>query len=224
MRFGGSSDPYVFWRAADDRAFERTFETARADVEAAWKLQEARPLAIREAERVKQELLAKKLTLKDDIEKYLNDQKQGRPINLNNVARLVPIRSPLPGPTEYERYRPPASEVPYPPATFVRQLTALEKPGDAVVIKDAPEQTIYVAVLLVPRDDRRNFKEFSEIYEKTPDGDSLWQTWFMEDRRREFRRKMTEQLRAEAGSLDAEGKFVLNENIKNRGDNSESLE
>ncbi len=225
MRFAGGPDPYVFWRVEDKQAHERTFAEARADVEAAWLLQAARPLAVREAERIKQELLAKKLTLKDDIEKFLNDQKRGRPINLNNVARLVPIPSPLAGPTEYERYRPPASEVPYPPTTFVRQLlVGLVNPGDAVVIKDAPEKTIYVAVLLVPRDDRRNFKEFSELYERTPDSDTLWQNWFMEERRREFRRRVLEQLRAEAGTLDAEGRFVINETTRGRGEISEPAE
>lgn len=223
-QFGTGPDPFVFWRSEDRPARERPFSEVRSEVEAAWKLQEARPLAVAEAERIKKELSDKKLTVKDDIEKFLADQKQGKPVYLNNVARLVPIRSALPGRTEYERYRPPASEVPYPPLTFVRQLLALEKPGDAVVIKDAPEKTVYVAVLLVPRDDRRNFKEFADLYEKTPDGDSLYQSWFLEDRRREFRRRVMEQLRAEAGALDAEGRFVVNENLKNRGEGSEPLE
>jgi hypothetical protein len=221
---GPTTDPYLFWLSENEKAEEQPFNKVRSEVEAAWKLQEARPLAVAEAERIKKELLDKKLTIKDDIEKFLTDQKQGKPVYLNNVARLVPIRSALPGRTEYERYRPPASEVPHPPLTFVRQLLALEKPGDAVVLKDAPEKTVYVAVLLVPRDDRRNFKEFADLYEKTPDGDSLYQSWFMEDRRREFRRRVLEQLRAEAGALDAEGRFVVNENLKNRGESSEPLE
>jgi hypothetical protein len=212
----------VFWRAEDKPARERSFEEARADVEAAWKLQAARPLALQEAERIRQ-ALDKKLTNKDDIERFLADQKQGKPIYLSDVARLKKIPSPLPGRTEYERYRPPASEVPYPPATFVRQLLTLKKEGDAVVIKDVPEKTFYVAVLLVPRDDRRNFKEFADLYEKTPDGDTLWQNWFMQDRRREFQRRVLEQLRAEAGPLE-DGKFVLSENIKTRGDSSEPVE
>jgi hypothetical protein len=216
-----NADAYLFWLSDNVKAHERPFNEVRSEVEAAWRLQEARPLALAEAERIKKELLAKNLTVKDDIEKFLNDQKQGKPININNVARLVPIKSPLPGRTEYERYRPPAADVPYPPSNFVRQLLALEKPGDAVVIKDAPEKTAYVAVLLVPRDDRRNFKEFADLYEKTPNDDALWSSWFMEDRRREFRRQVMDQLRAEAGQVDADGQFVLNPDLKKRGESSD---
>ena len=101
-------------------------------------------------------------------------------------------------------------EISYRPIELRSHIEEAQGSRSAVVIKDAPEKMLYIAVLLMPRDDRRNFKEFTEIYEKTPDSDTLWQNWFMEDRRREFRRRVLEQLRAEAAApneLDGEGKF-----------------
>ena len=78
-------DPYVFWHSVDDRARELSYDGARAEVVKAWKQQEARKLALAEANRVEAEAGAEPSP--QEAVKYLRDQKDGEVFELPGVAR-----------------------------------------------------------------------------------------------------------------------------------------
>jgi hypothetical protein len=154
-------------------------------------------------------------------------------LELLEVARLVRDRGPSvrASVTSYERYRVPpdkADAFPYPRANLVEQLQAnLKKPGDVTVVADRPGRTQYVAVLTqktAPRLDARGAQAtvspdqpaFLDLYRLAADGsDSLWEKNLVAEKRREFRQKFLEQLRAEASPQGVEnGKFKLPDNIR----------
>src|SRR5207302_11422634 len=98
----------------------------------------------------------------------------------------------------------------------VTQLLGLKKRGDAMVIVDAPARTFYVAVL-ENRDDRQNVNEFFKVY-KDPREGQLWRL-FDEDRTKEYRKMVVEQLRREAvgaDKLDKDGKYIISQAVRDR--------
>lgn len=204
-----SPTPFVFWRTEDKPARVRTFEEARAEVTAAWKWQEAQRLARKEAERISDE--AKKQASPATIVPFLREQKQGPVYELSGVCMLV--RSIEPG--RYQDYRIPGDIMQFPRANLLEMLMTMKKPSDSVVVRDRPEAHYYVAVLQersVPGLD----SEFVEAYEKTPLRDSDLQKRLLAQRRRQFRSRFMDQLRAEAGPVDGNGRFKLPANLNLR--------
>jgi hypothetical protein len=208
---------FLFWRTEDKPARTREFDTVRGEVEAAWRFEEARKLARREAERLEAEINNNKWSA-EDAARFLREQKLGDIFELDNVAQLVkpgrevmPMRAP-----DYEAYRVPASvvnQLTYPPRDMVKHLLELKRPGEATVIADMPAKNFFVAVLMdrsVP-----SLKKFEEMYKRSPADASLYRM-FVESEREEYHKAVLHQLRADSGPLDKDGRFALPESYRKR--------
>lgn len=204
-----AKDPFLYWRTQDKAAQVRTLDEASADVKAAWARLEAQRLARKAAERIDAEV--RKRNSPVDVVQFLREQKQGPVDELTNVSLLVQGV----GPGRYQPYRPSAAIIAYPRRNFVETLLTMKKPGDSVVIRDQPESNYYVAVLL-ERSEPKIDNEFVEVYAKTPLRDSMMQRMFLEQRRRQFRTRLMDQLRAEAGPVNTSGRFKIPENLNLR--------
>jgi hypothetical protein len=217
--FPDGRDKYlVFWRSEDERAHELDYDDARPRVLAAWRFQEARKLALREADRIGGELSQKEadgqLSPREAI-KYFRDQKRGEVFELVDVARLKPAPTANPGSSIYYRYAIPASQIPAAPADLLDQLMALEKPGQTLVFQDLPEKRWYVAVLeerpILSFDDKNKDKGFIDAYADATiqQKDQFWRQYFEGKRQADFEEKLMRQLREEAGRVDDKGQLIL---------------
>jgi hypothetical protein len=210
---------FYFWRSQDDPARRREFAAVRDEVRAAWKLDKARQLARREAERLEKQINAAKGDRLREAERILAEQKRGPVFELRRVAPLVPPEREvaLRARTTYRDYTVPeerSEEFPYPPFNLARLLLGLERPGDAIAFADVPVRHYYVAVLL----DREEptLKSFVALYQRTPAQDRLYER-FAQEKQGEFRRKLEEQLRKESGAkLDTDGRYELPESVRRR--------
>jgi hypothetical protein len=211
-----SREATQYWRKQDVKAEVRPFQAVRSKVVAAWRLERARQLAARQAEKIEATINAKKLSAAD-AERLLREQGHGPLFELKGVAELLPPREVLPlARVEYRPYQVPesqAEEFPYPRPDLVKQLMTLERPGQATVLADRPARRYYVAVLL--ERDEPSVKEFSKLYGRSPRSDTLLQR-FEQQRREDYKREVLEQLRREAGKVDAEGRFDLDEKVRQR--------
>jgi len=211
-------EEFVWWRSQDLPAQTRPFSVVRGEVESAWRLEKARQLAGREAERLEDEINKKKLNAAD-AERLLKEQKQGPLFELDNVARLLPPRETLAErQTEYLPYRVPEDKselFEHPPADLAKQLLTLKRPGEATVVADQPVKNFYVAVLL----DRSepSLADFKAVYARTPRKDTLYNL-FLAQRRADYRRSVLEQLRREAtgGKVDKDGRFEVAAEFRQR--------
>jgi hypothetical protein len=222
----GVKEPVVFWRTEDKSPRERTFADARADVVKAWKTEQARRLARKEAERIQKELQGRGSPV--DAVNFLREQKLGggELIELTGVSKLVrPANEVLIGVRrQYRPYQVPEDKIRYPRDTFVSQLLTLKNKGDSMVLRDKAEAYFYVAVLL-----ERSEPSVGEFYEVYRDfrNDRMWDD--MEKKAHEdYRKKVLEQLRVEAGPVHEEGpqagRFAINEAARTRGDTGETSE
>jgi hypothetical protein len=225
-RWSQSRQPVLFWRAEDNPARDdRPFKDVREDVLKAWKHQRARALARQAAKRLEAEAKQHKwptdaAARETEVKAWLNDQKLGQTFVLDNVARQV--LEPQPAGADKDKdmdkksYRPytvPEKDVPYAPAKFVDQLLRLEQPGEATYVTDQPENTFYVAVLLV-RTPPSN-KEFEDALAH-PSADPLWEKCVL-NQRNEFREAFLAKLREEAAPKEVEnGKWNLPEEVRKR--------
>ena len=204
-----------FWRSKDFKADDQTFEQVRKEVVAAWKLDKARALARKEAEKFEAEVNKLKAT-PADAERYLKEQKL-TPFELEKVAQVTaPALEPLSGlPTEYRRYEVPEDKFelfPYPPRDFPKPLMKLTRLGDATVVVDMPAKTFYVSVLV----DRKepDLVEFKSVYVRSPGSDPMYMA-LQGQRRDEYRKSVMEQLRRDAGAdLDKDGRYKLPESVR----------
>ena len=207
-----SEDRYVFWLSADERAHEISYDQARPEVVNAWKFQEARKLALIEANRIKAEAKAQASPL--EAVKYLRDQKGGEVFELAGVSRLVSPPTANPGISHpYVRYSFPPDKIAYPPSDLLDRLMGLEKPGQTLIFKDQPEKEFYVTVLeerMVPGVKDKDFLDaFSDATQ--PGKKQLWDDFFVAERERDYQNNLMRQLRAEAGPIDeATGNLVVN--------------
>ena len=210
--FGSPEDRYVFWRPVDERAHELGYDQARPEVVQAWKVQEARKLALAEADRIKAEAQSQASPL--EAVKYLRDQKAGEVFELAGVSRLVSPPTANPGISHpYMRYAFPADKIAYPPSGLLDRLMGLEKPGDTLIFEDQPQKEFYVTVLeerVVPGVKDKDFLDaFSDATQ--PGKKQLWDDFFVAGRERDYQNKLMRQLRAEAGPIDeATGNLVVN--------------
>ncbi len=159
------------WVVQDERERELTYDDAlqRGLLMDAWKLQQARKLALQKAEEIsagakaawssfgpdsqgQQQELIKFLT-----EKQIAD-KLGETFEVAGVARLVNFLTPDVGVggTSYQPYSLPADRLPniadnrqdiYDPNNLVNRLLALDAPGKTLIFTDRPAKTFYVAVV-----------------------------------------------------------------------------
>ena len=231
----------VYWRTEDLPATIRTFEQARADVEAAWRLDRARQLARRTALAIEEKINEKKGTAADArallAEEKARDPRLGAVFEMDNVALMTPILQNLPilhSMTQYRSYEMPASvraEMPYPPADLsrlvqerkqvgdpedlVKELLDLKRLGEAKVIVDMPARDFYVAVL--EERSPQTFDEFSQVYSNTPERDRL-HLMFELRKRKELYAAVLKQLRREAagGRLDKDGFIEVSAEARKR--------
>ncbi len=218
---------FVYWRTEDKPARVREFKDIRGEVTAAWRLEAARKLARREAERLEAEIDSKKWS-PEDAERFLREHKLGEIFELNNVAQLVPpSREVMPRMrTDFMPYQIPADladKLTYPPADLVKHLLTLKRPGEATVIADLPAKNFYVAVLFdrsVP-----TLKEFEEVYRQPPSDSPLYDR-FADAQREEHLKAVLHQLRfdAAAGKLDKDGRFALPESYRKRIEGGQGTE
>jgi len=207
-----AEDRYVFWRPVDERAHELSYDQARPEVVKAWKFQEARKLALIEANRIDAEAQAQASPL--EAVKYLRDQKAGEVFELAGVSRLVSPPTANPGISHpYARYAFPADKIAYPPSGLLDRLMGLEKPGQTLIFEDQPQKEFYVTVLeerLVPGVKDKDFLDaFSDATQ--PGKKQLWDDFFVAGREADYQKKLMRQLRAEAGPIDeATGNLIVN--------------
>jgi hypothetical protein len=217
---------WAFWRIEDKPARVRPFDEIRDEVAASWRFDKARLKALKEAQRIDEELKKQHLSAADAV-RFLRDQKHGAEFELDNVAMLVPPRKDeifvgRQSSAEFQPYEVPRDKIAYPPANFVQQLLTLKAPGDSRVIADKPSKHYYVAVLLersVPR-----LREFYEVYAKAAPEDPIWQR-MMEQRRRDLDQDLLRQLRLEAAgkdNVDEDGNLKLK--VRNRETSTEGAE
>lgn len=206
-------EEYVFWRSQDLQSRSREYGQVRSEVEAAWRLEKARQLARREAERLEDEINKAKFANATDAARFLNEQKLGEVFELENVAQLVPPREVLAARrTEYSPYQIPESSqslFEFPPADLAKQLLTLKRPGEATVIADLPGKNYYVAVLMERSEP--TMADFKSIYARTPKEDTLY-SLFVTQRRADYRKSVLEQLRREAAGpdgVDKDGRFKI---------------
>ncbi|MFO0876320.1 MAG: hypothetical protein U0840_03020 [Gemmataceae bacterium] len=208
-------EDFVFWRSQDLPSRPRDYDKVRGDVETAWRMEKARQLARKEAERLEDEINKKKLT-PADAARLLAEQK-GETFELDSIAQFVPPREVLAGRrTEYTPYQVPEDRqgiFEYAPAELAKQLMTLKRPGEATVVVDQPARNFYVAVLM----DRAEptVAEFKALYEKTPRNDALY-SMFLAQRRADFRKSVLEQLRREAGPVEKDGRFKVADSVRRR--------
>jgi hypothetical protein len=209
----------LYWRNEDSPARERTFAEARELVIQAWKEEEARILARKEAERIEDEINKNKNWSAADAERFLKEQqknlKSSSMFELDGVAQLVKAREVMMRPrTEYQFYEMPLEKLDvleYPPFDLTTQITRLTRPGQATVISDRPKRNYFVTVLM----DRNepSVAEFKQLYSQTPERDTLFSRFQMR-LRENYRKAVIDQLRAESGAGDAEGKYKWPEAFK----------
>jgi hypothetical protein len=214
----------VFWRSEDERARELGYDEARPRVLAAWRFLEARKLALREADRIDEDLKQKQANGQvspQEAIKYFRDQKLGEVFELADVARLIPGPSFNPGVSAtYFPYVIPASKIPYAPADLLDQLMALEKPGQTLVFQDLPQKLWYVVVLeerpILSFDDKSKDKGFIDLYADASNSqkDQFWRQYFQGKRQTDFEEKLMRQLREEAGPVDEKGRLILSSKPK----------
>jgi hypothetical protein len=223
FRSKSGEETWVFWRAEDKPAHPQKFEVVRDQVEKAWKFEQARRLARKEADRIEAALKEQHANPSDAV-KYLREQNQGDVFELSNVAHLVSPIFKLPGhkfrPDEFRPYLPPKDRIAYPPSDLVDQLLKLKEPGAALVVTDQPVKHFYVAVLM-EKPQVPDMREFYEIYSFSGSENQLWQN-MMNARRRTFYQKLMEQLRAEATPKIEGGEYVIPDKVVNRGESSSS--
>jgi hypothetical protein len=211
-------DKFLFWRISEEPAYVPTFEEARPKVEARWKFEKARKLALDEVEKVAAE--ARKA--KGDAEKNIADaaNKFGRFIVLDKVARLKPRPSMVPSrlnfdAKSYEPYQVPSNDVEYPSKGFVDKLLDLKERGDVTVLHDAPEATYYVAALthraepfeLTFVDDARNPDMLLEYWERETKSQQKFRQGCIEELRQEARLRYNDdelERMKSPGSIDEE--------------------
>ncbi|HEX5269046.1 MAG TPA: hypothetical protein VFW33_01100, partial [Gemmataceae bacterium] len=217
---------YYWWLTDSEKPKTRSFTEAKADVEAAWKLIQARKLAREAADRIVADMKKRGEGISGD--RFLKDEaerlKAAHPgagfdtFDLIGVSRLKRPDQPFLAANRYEPYNFPETTIAYPrPDTVDELMTKLKEPGDSLVFTDRPERIDYVAVL----EDRKvpSEKDFFDVYKHAPPGiisDSLWAR-FQAEREQKYRAAVVRHLRAEAlAPLDDQGNYKIDPDVRKR--------
>jgi hypothetical protein len=229
-----SKEPYLIWRSEDISPKDQTLQEAKPEIIKAWKLQKARKLARAEAEKIADE--AKKKTWpttytdlvresKGYFSSFTASKKDTDLKELSGVTRILPQNTTGPGQSKvYQPFRIPTDIIPYPRNNLLEQLLTLKKPGEAMVVRDRPENTFYVTLLLSRAEPGTS--EFKKIYEnassRSKEPDTLWQI-FLDQYSRDFRNETMKKLRSQASSkLDDNGRIPIAESYRNRNTREDS--
>lgn len=209
---------FLFWRSQDLPSRPREFLDVRDQVAQAWKLERARQLASKEAERIEDEINKQNGTAADSVRILQERGTSFGPIfELEGISQLIAPREVLPARrTEYTPYVVPEEKseyLEYPPADLAKQLMTLKRPGQATVIVNQPATTFFVAVLLERSEP--SIEEFKRVYARTPKEDTLYSI-FLTHRRADYRKAVLDQLRREAGKVDKQGHFEIPDSIRRR--------
>ena len=236
-----SKEPYLFWRIDDQRSVKRSLDQARGDVEKFWLTEKVAVPAARD--------LAQKIAglandpkgpagkpwsanyrdILPEVVTFLSTQKingkNGLPFEVENVSRLIPQRTTNPfEPVGYESFRFKAADIPFPREGFLDQLLTMDKPGQAIVLRDKPGTTFYVAVLLSKNEPPQ--ADFQRAYERAGamvDRDELWNRSNQETRRK-YMMGTFKDLRSGAtkGKVDVDGMIQLPSSVKKKSENPDS--
>jgi hypothetical protein len=218
-RWSSATEPFLFWKTEDKKAYTPSFEEARPKVEQAWRYKNARELARTEANKICDEVRQHKskgdgLTWMREVS--AKHSEWGEMFALYGIARLVPDLRRV-GSQEYVPYlastlKPDDSKIALRPR-FVDQLMAsLKEVGDATVVLNRPDSIYYVTLLTDIH--RPTEEEFYRNYStRFGLGDTLWQNMDAE-RRQRYRAAALEQLRSEAGAPN--GKWQIDPDVRKR--------
>jgi hypothetical protein len=133
----------------------------------------------------------------------------GSQIRLENVARKVPKPDTQQRLSkEYEPYKVPREDIPYPPENFVDQLIELGE-GKAKVIPDRSGKHWYVVYV----EKRPPAPKPDQIVAGRRSGDDLW-TEATAKQKKEYQEAILRELRREAGKLNPQGRFELRPGIR----------
>jgi hypothetical protein len=218
----GEKGIFLFWKTEDKPAQVLSFDEARPQVEAAWRLEKARQLAKAEAEKFAAEARKSK---GDPIPNLLDDAKHYEKLvgqktdlfDLNGIARLTKSFSPRAGLSgQYQDYKVPEDKIEYPDPNFVKDVLALKTKGDVTVLSDKPKEHYYVVALT-----NRNEPTIHEFQLNTtplfPQRDFPLQQGndllirFEQERQHEYRVACLERLRTQAN-------LWINDEARKRGD------
>jgi hypothetical protein len=214
---------YYWWLTEDKPGYVPSFAEARPEVEAAWRLAEARKLAEKEANAIAERV--RKLSESETPDRFLRDeaaQHPGREVTepLTPITKLVKSESlAFLGPTQYRPYQFKESDIALPrPNALDKLFDDLKKPRDAVVLADRPSQTFYVVALKARTEPTE--EEFLRAYQHAPRSgflpDTLW-AHFQAQREEKYHTDLIKQFRAEAGaSLDPQGNFLIDPDVRRR--------
>jgi hypothetical protein len=217
LAWKNAEEVFLYWTVEDEKAYVPTYEEAKAQVEAAWKLQKARPASRKEAE----QLLAKLQGTDGDLRRIRDVAAQARTevIRLpGEVSRQVAGKSsPNPmAPKSYESYKfPDAPDGPTYPRTseWLDKILAMKKKGDAVLLVNEPETVFYLAVAL-DNPDVPSEATIARAYGTTPFGDPLYAK-MVQDRQKEHREQAIKELRVASGApLTAEQDYKVPDDVR----------
>jgi hypothetical protein len=187
---------FLYWKTEEQPAKVLSFAQAKAQVEAAWRLEKARTLAREKAE----ELAKQARETHGDALPVLTEasKRYGAVFDLNGVARWVkpPVSSRADPFAPYQPYAVPDDKIEYPPAwpNFVDPLLdGLKEPGDTLVLTNRPRSVFYVAALA-----RRDAPSISDFYKDTTNNRELLLERLEVDRQKDYREALLRQLRDEA--------------------------
>lgn len=216
-------EPFLYWKTEDKKAYVPSYEEARPKVVQAWKFQEARNLARKEAERIRDKVRERK-SKSDGItlmrEECAKLPACGEIFPLGGIARLVPVFSGAAAVRQFEPYRVDEEKLHARPDFVDQLMRSLKDPGDVTITWNRPESIYYLA--LATDVHKPTEKEFYDNYSGPHVlGDNLWQ--FMEsERRRSYHTAALEQLRTEAGAPN--GKWDVPDDIRKRIEGRSSSE
>lgn len=225
---------FFWWRTEDLSPRVPKFEAARPRVVEAWKLIQARELAKKEAERLK-ELVQKAQgdarAIKDiaaqhgnleffELGPFAEFMPQAFPNQTGGITRSYATVQPGMPPDDIAKvFNIPHDRIAYPDVEMMKQLLALRRDakGATAVVSDKPKQNFFAAALLERIEPSP--KDFMAVYKASllprtnPEHDILLE-YLSRDRTEKYRNAVVEQLRSEA-------KVVINDEARKRGDRRE---
>ena len=194
----GNHATFVYWRTEDQPPKSLPFAEARANVEAAWRLDKAKKLAKAEAEKIAKQAQ----DTKGDPLRTLTEASPpfgGKLAALDGISRLSKAPSPSAGMSaRYSPFTVPEKVIEYPEADFVEKVLGLKEKGDVLVLSNQPEDRYYVVALV-----ERHEPTFTEFHADTNPGlqdfggNELFNR-FEQERRNQYREQVIKKLREQA--------------------------
>jgi hypothetical protein len=195
---------YLTWKTEETEPKQRTFEAAKKDVEAAWKLGKARELAEAAAKDLQKKMADAKITDRAALVAFAANNKIAT-IDLEPLAKNKFLPNPHPGlPSFYQPPRIPPEKVEFGFGMTERVLELRDKQlGATIVVPDLPKSKYFVAILLKVTD--VTAADFQQAFAKFLEGLRNFQGQpdpvlapFEFQRRDEYNRAVMATLRAEA--------------------------